>query len=148
MACLRTQGRLPKLPWLKNKKWGAVVCPQLWDNAPAHWNVEPWRGPYTLDDRLPAERHLLWGCEAQIALALSNHQPTILSYTCRPPSTPTATHLHQESTLATTQTQWCPAPPQYQLNNMLVGLPWPRRRKRCCKIENKEKTEMIMYKET
>ena len=70
MACLRTQGRLPKLPWLKNKKWGAVVCPQLWDNAPAHWNVEPWRGPYTLDDRLPAEGQLLWGCEARIALDL------------------------------------------------------------------------------
>ena len=70
MACLRTQGRLPKLPWLKNKKWGAVACPQLWDNAPAHWNVEPWRGPNTLDDRLSAEGQLLWGCEAQIALDL------------------------------------------------------------------------------
>ena len=61
---------MPKLPWLKNKKWSAVVCPHLWDNAPAHWNVELWRGPNTLDDRLSAEGQLLWGCEAQIALDL------------------------------------------------------------------------------
>ena len=36
-------------------------CPQLWDNAPAHWNVGLWRGPNTLDDRPSAEGQLLWG---------------------------------------------------------------------------------------
>ena len=82
MACLRTQGWLPKHPWLKNKNWGAVVGPQLWDNVPAHWNVEPWRGPYTLDDRLPTPSRetsavRLWGSDCPSPVQPPAHYPLL-----------------------------------------------------------------------
>ena len=79
-------------------------------------DVEPWRGPYTFYD-LPPTHSIetsavrLWG---SIALAPSNHLPTILSYICRPSSTPTAAHL--TSTRSPPWLPWPPWPP---------GPPWP-----------------------
>ena len=146
MACLRrTQGWLPKHPWLKNKNWGAVVCPQLWDSVPAHWNVEPWRGPYTLYDRLPTPSRetsavRLWGSDCPSPVQPPAHYPLLhlpsAQHTYGYPPPPWIPHGLSDA---------LPLLSQYQLKNMLEGLSWPRRRKRCLKIENKEKTKIIMY---